>query len=181
MGVDAKLFTLMTTVGKDAIRDLGPEEMAELNVVNNGAERPLWTIESVPVGVYIKGQQETAWGMNKVMLVCQNRAVTLVGLFDERGRDGIAQMRAGAILIENKTIKIPAARTEGPDVTNGKVFVTFHLLPGEVQLLQRAKSVGVSMQFSYETPVFVGIYPIDFTGGREKLSGLLAACGIFSR
>ena len=181
MGVDAKLFALMTEAGKDDIRILTLDEMKTLLVVNDGTGRPMWSIESIKASLYLKGERDTVWGMDKVLLTCEGGQIILGGIFGDRGHaDTIVNMHAASILIDDNTVRIPAERTEGPSARNGTAAVFFRLSQSEIRQVMRAKAVGVAVQFAYEAPVFSGIYPIDISEGREKMLGVLSACHAFA-
>ena len=61
--------------------------------------------------------------------------------------------------------------------TDGDRIVAKYILPPElVQRILRAKSVGIAMKTSNDSRVFTGFYGMHFTGGRDKLPGLLNVC-----
>src|SRR5262249_39020062 len=70
MGVDTKIFALASQAGpSDAITPSRAALLA-LNVINEGRKPVKWTIESITGGIYLKGEQETANGINKFILIC---------------------------------------------------------------------------------------------------------------
>ena len=68
MDVDPGLFSLAVSAGKDAIVEPTRHQLEELNVVNNGRARPKWSIESLDDSLYVKGEQDTVYGINKFLL-----------------------------------------------------------------------------------------------------------------
>jgi len=75
MGVDEKLFTYMSIVGKSQMIILNESELTEIKVINNGIEKAQWSIESVDFGLYLKGQQETVWGSQKITFSCNKEKI----------------------------------------------------------------------------------------------------------
>lgn len=177
MGVQPGLFSLMTEAGRDDIRILRPEELKSLAVIKDKSASPVWSIEGTHGYLYFKGQRDTEWGPDKIIMYCVGGQAVLGGFFDARGHaDVIIKMHAGSILLDNGSIKIPAERMEGPSVKNETINFFFFLTTAEVQQITRAKGIGIAVQFAYEAPTFRGIYLMDITEGREKMAGLLASC-----
>jgi hypothetical protein len=74
MGVDTKLFALASQAGSSQAVTPSAEALLSLNVINNGSKPVKWTIESITGGIYLKGEQETALGINKFMFTCPAHA-----------------------------------------------------------------------------------------------------------
>jgi hypothetical protein len=63
------------------------DELAWLNIINNGQKKTRWTIESVEFRIYLKGERETFHGINKFILECMpNHSIALLAIFDPEGR-----------------------------------------------------------------------------------------------
>jgi hypothetical protein len=178
MGADTELFNIMTKAGKDEVVVIPHDRLESLDVVNNGAEKPVWTLESIPSGLYLKGQQSTFNGVNKLAFFCAGSArLGLDALFENRGRwPAVQTQNARALLLDDQVIKIPTERTGGPALVKDTINVWAFLNSDEVGMLFRAHKIGFSLQNSYRDNTFIGIYPMDFEDGLTKLDGLLATC-----
>ncbi len=178
MDVDPELFSEMTTAGEKQIITIPHDELARLNVINNGVKKTYWTIESIDAGIYLKGERETSYGNNKFILLCNpNGPVELVTIFDPEGRgDEVIKMTAISLFIDGKDIPIAEHLLRSPSLVNGWINVAFSLDDRLVSIIQRAKTVGVSFQHSYSSPSFLGFEGMDFRDGAKKLPGFLRAC-----
>jgi hypothetical protein len=176
--VDPQLFSEMTMAGDKQIITIPHDELARLNVINNGVKKTYWTIESIDAGIYLKGERETSYGINKFLLVCNpNGSIMLHAIFDPEGRGGeVIKMTAISLFIDGKEIPIAEHRLYGPSLVNGWINVTFSLDHSLLGIIQRAKTVGVSFQHFYSSPGFLGFEGMDFSDGAKKLPGFLRAC-----
>ena len=66
MGAEPGLFDLMVKVGAGDIYLLSEQETKALRVVNGGRMPPEWSIEVVPGSMYLKGAQETVFGLGRL-------------------------------------------------------------------------------------------------------------------
>ena len=69
MDVDVELFSLASDFPSDDIFEVPSDTMKRLNVVNNGIKVAKWTIESYDGMLYLKGERDTIYGIQKFMLV----------------------------------------------------------------------------------------------------------------
>jgi hypothetical protein len=179
MGVDPGLFSLMTMGGKSDVVVPSRQQLEHLRVVTSGSNEPVWTVESLPQGLYLKGEQSTEWGPEKIIFFCAGpRMVNIGAFFSSRGRgEAVLQQLADGLLLDGKVLHIPPERVQGPTVDQGDVVnVLFILTTRELRALKSAHTVGVSLQFAYDAPVFSGIGSMDFRQGSAKLTGFLTSC-----
>jgi hypothetical protein len=178
MDVDPELFNEMTAAGNKEIIIIPHDELARLNVINNGQKKTRWTIESAEFGIYLKGERETYHGINKFILECMpNNSIALLTIFDPEGHaDEIMQMKSMSLFINDETISIAERRLSGPELHNGWINAVFLLDDGLLTIIQRAKTVGVAFQFLDGAPIFLGFQGMDFGDGAKKLPGFLRAC-----
>jgi hypothetical protein len=178
MGVDQALFTEMTKAGSNDVIRLSPEQLSALHVVNNGVEPTIWTIEAVPAGggLYLKGQRDTVYGMNKFIIGCDPKHyLSFMAFFPTQGHDQeLLTMAAQTLHVDNQSYHI-RARSQ---ISNGWLIAQFEpqndRVIGDVL---KAKSVGVMFQWTFESPIFLGFDHMEVSeSGREKMQGLVKAC-----
>jgi hypothetical protein len=75
MDVDTELFALATNAGRDEVLEPSRAKLKELRVVNNGFTEPRWTVESRSGALYLRGERDTIYGINKFILFCSNKGV----------------------------------------------------------------------------------------------------------
>lgn len=178
MGADTDLFDEMTKVGKEEINVLSLRRLAALGVVNNGFERARWTIESGGDFVYLKGERNTLHGMNKFMLMCVGRRLSLYIIFDPLNRgDEVMQMGSQSLLIDDSTIPVSQLKLRPTVLHNGWINAEYQLTPELLQRIRSAKTVGVAFQFYDGAPLFLGFQGLEISpDGRMKLEGLVSTC-----
>ncbi len=179
MGVDQQLFTDMTTASRDDINIMPLPRLIALRVVNNGKGATVWSVEGTNNGIYLKGQRDTRWGLGKLLLQCGSRKLPLIAtaIFDPWGRQAeIVRMPVTLFYIDGTATRIPQKLVLGPLINNGWINVGFPLSSGLVTRLKTAQTVGVAVQKTIDTQLFAGFEDMDFSGGAEKLMGLLTTC-----
>jgi hypothetical protein len=178
MDVDPGLFSLAVSAGKDAIVEPTRHQLEELNVVNNGRARPRWSIESLDDSLYVKGEQDTVYGINKFLLVCTSkRELFLYVIFDAQHReDEIMHFSADSLVIDGRRTRIEHARIERK-VKNGWINAIYALNDQYLSMIRNAREVGLAMQPTSDSAYFAGFDSMPFGQGAAKLPGFLAVCG----
>lgn len=179
MGIDARLFTVMTEVGRDEMKILPENELVTLGVVNNGVTRVTWTIESNSYGLYMKGERNTSFGYQKLILMCGRQTkLEAMAIFDPQGRqEEVVGMSAASLMIDDKQIKLmPDRLVMKPRDNNGWINAAVAIDNSLIPRLEEARTLGVMFQYTYEAPMFFGYDRMDFTKGSQLLPGFLASC-----
>ncbi|WP_143035716.1 hypothetical protein [Bradyrhizobium sp. Rc2d] len=176
MEIDTKLFTLASSAGPSEIFEPTPSQLSELNVVNNGVTRPKWTVESISDGIYLKGERNTVFGINKFILTCQSKNVGLYIIFDPQNREQeVLRFTADYLVVDGVRARIDHARAFR-SVKNGWINAGYTLTEGQLSAIANAKTVGVAMQPSAESPIFLGFDAMPVETGAAKMQGFIRAC-----
>ncbi len=175
MGANIDLFRLSTSAAASGMKELDKKTLERLNVVNNGATTPVWTIESLQGRLYAKGERVTdISGINKFMVLCENRKVTLYAVFDAVGRgDEMMKMPVHDLMINGKPMPL---RLQNREIVNGWINLFYDLNPSQIKSILRADWVGVTLRYSREAGVFLGFDGMSFAEGREKVNGVINNC-----
>jgi hypothetical protein len=179
MGIDSLFFTIMTRAAPSDISILSRQELEKLNVINNGRDKAVWSVESLPTGIYLKGQQDTVYGLDKYMITCDPHGnIFLFINFDAQGRGKqlIDDFKADSIVIDGNFIPIGGQEIYGPVLKNGFINVFYNLTGQLLSKIEQAKTVGYAMQRTYDAPGFFGFAYMDFSAGAKKLPGFLKVC-----
>jgi hypothetical protein len=176
MGVDTRLFDLMTVASGEEIYILNSEEKTSLGIVNNGILPAKWTLETEQGLVYLKGEQDTGNGIGKFILMCEERGRVLLMPFYEAGYNAetIATTSVRWSLRVNSQF-IPLGKPIKPPVVS-KNYVTalFGLNRDNINKIMGSEEVGFA--FHPGNPeLFWGftVNPVN----KEKIKSFLMACG----
>lgn len=175
MEIDIELFAIASEVASDDILILPKETLERLNVINNGFKKPKWSIESIAGALYLKGERETIYGVQKYLIVFPAEGASYLHIIFDGARDAdvFMTMEADRFVVDNDLIPAREYRVSRVN-DNGKINATY-LLPTEfLERLCRAKVVGMCFQFTEEAPMFVGFDNLPFEEGAVKLPGLMA-------
>jgi hypothetical protein len=177
MGVDTKIFALASQAGSTEIVTPSHEVLLALNVMNDGRKPPKWTIESIPEGIYLKGEQETANGVNKFMLVCAPPEVHLHAIFDGgNGAEQNIRWPVNWLFLDHSQIRVDQQLIR-KELRNGMINLIYRLDSNLMTAISKAKSVGVGLQLTTEAAVFIGFDSMPFGEGALKMPGLTSVCG----
>lgn len=175
MDVDVELFRLSTLKGGDEILEIDRMALERLNVVNNGFERPRWSIEGANNLVYLKGERDTIYGINKFIIYCAAAASPILHvIFDPQGReDEVMHLNKHDLVIDGRNIPIaPHSR----EIKNGWFNGIYPLNARQTSSIVQAKSVGMILRHAGESPIFLGFDHLPLQGGEQKVSSFLASC-----
>ena len=146
MGVDARLFELMTEVGPSAIRILTSEELAGMRVTTPAKEKEEWRLKAIPGGIYLVGTLVDIRGTSKLIFFCERPKNVLWSLvIVPAGNDQSANLmmsdRAGAGYFVDGDIR---AVSEAPsqfkiERKNLEISITWLVHPADIQAIVSAK------------------------------------------
>jgi hypothetical protein len=151
-----------------------------LNVINNGSKPVKWTIESAPGGLYLKGEQETAIGMNKFMLVCpaSRDPMHLYAIFDAgENTNALMAWPTNWLFVDARQLRIDD-RLLDKSVKNGWINLVYRVDKVLLAAIVGANSaIGVGLSPTPGAAGFNGFAHMPFEGGAAKLPGFLQVCG----
>lgn len=178
MGVDGALYDLIASAGADEIRVLSEAEQLELQVVNEGRQKPEWSIEALEGGMYLRGIQHTIHGMGKAMFVCDRGEVLFWSVYDAGPERSTSLAETGmmhSMFVDNDTVRLPqqARMFDREGWLNTMISLTREQA---VRAMGAKKSLGHAMQASYEAPSFIG-YRVDIDAeSGDKVRNFLTNC-----
>jgi hypothetical protein len=177
MDVDPALFDYMVERGKDGIRILTTKELTLLNVVNNGRQRPIWSIESIEEGLYLRGVQETVYGRGKAAFLCSKGRVVYLSLY-QAGATRAREIASGrwyhSVLVDGKSLPLDQRTTAR--ATGDEISTEIPLSREQTLAIASSASVGHAMQITRDAPSFVG-YTINIPSAESvKVSSFLKNC-----
>jgi hypothetical protein len=177
MGVDSDLFNIMTSAGPSEMAELKIDKLTSLRIVNNGFEKEKWTIESTNGMLYLKGERDTAFGINKFIFACGSDIGSLMHIiFDPQGRQNeIMSMQSHSLVIDGKNHKIKFAERR---IQNGWFNGSYKLDINFIRMISRSKTVGLILRHSDDSSIFFGFDSMSFVDGKAKYLGLLKNCGL---
>jgi hypothetical protein len=174
MGADEGLVGLYTSVPADAIHVLTAGELTSLRVVNNGKEPADWSVQFTDAGPYVRGMQQTMFGLGKAIFYCAEGKVIFHSIYSTEFAPVISRREWFHSLIVNES-EVPL---EPEEIVNDHGFVnTMVALTSQQALsLTTATTIGHAMQMARGAPTFVG-YRIDVDQpARKQIGGFVKNC-----
>jgi hypothetical protein len=174
MEVDVELFSLASECPPDDMLDVPPDTLKRLNVVNNGIKAAKWTIESYDGMLYLKGERDTIYGLQKFMLVFPSTGNMFFYVIFGGGKDAesILLMETDQLSIDDEVFPLHELCVSRVD-HNGLINATYQVTPQILNRLRTAKSIGYQLRHSTLAAMFVGFDHFPFEDGAVKLAGLI--------
>lgn len=162
MDVDTRLFDLMTKVGSDKIYVLSTQEIIDLRVANNGRLPSKWDIQISPSNFYLRGVQETTYGIGKAIFQCRSGSIVFLSIYStaEKTRAIAAGGWTHSLRINGSELPLVSPSAKNIGEINGFLNASFQLTTMQVEKLLSARSVGHAMKPSSMSAVYVG-YDVD--------------------
>ena len=178
MGASTELFTYAAETPADDILELPHATLRRLNVANFGYDPVEWSVESIDIGVYLKGQRDTVIGVQKFILFFPpGRPVGLHAIFQGgQNAETIMSMQTERLAIDDEYISLSERRIKRVN-DNTWINGIYALSDDIVEKLKTAKQVGYLLQVSDEAPMFYGFDSFSFEDGAARLPGLLIMHG----
>ena len=160
--ISPSFFIEMTKAGPDQISVLSKKDLKKMGVVNDGASKTEWTIESYPgptSGFYVKGERDTVYGINKFMVLCSpTNSLVLHVIFDPQGRqDQALEMNAHSLVIDGKFLPYSKHLIGTPVIKNGWINSIYKLPDDDIDRIINGETIGFEFQYAYGAPIFLGI------------------------
>lgn len=174
MDIDVELYRLSTLAGGDDIYDVPHATLEKIDVVNKGFERPKWSIEGNDNLIYLKGERNTTFGINKFIIYCGAAHPMLHVIFDPQGRtEEVMQLSQHDLVIDGRNIPVaPAVK----DIKNGWYNGVYSLSSSQLAAIASAHTVGMMLRPSAQAPIFLGFDKLPLTGGEQKVRSYLSTC-----
>ena len=175
MGVNTDVFTYAAETPADDILELPHATLRRLNVANHGYDPVEWSVESIDVGVYLKGQRATVIGVQKfIIFFPPKEPVTLHAIFQGgENAEMIMSTPTERLEIDGEYVSLSEQRLARVN-NDGWINGTYALSSDIVERLKTAKRVGYVLQMADDAPMFFGFDHFPFEGGASRLPGLLA-------
>lgn len=165
MGADISLFSLMSSASSDDIRLVSKDVLLELNIVNNGYLPARWTFDSVPQGIYLKGEQATRDGLQKMIFLCNKGKVKFIPMFNIDGV-GVNYWNRIFLLIDDQQYELQSSQMERHDN-----YLAFNI----IRRMFVARKTGYIVYMPKKNMNFEHVMEFN-EGARKKFKDLALSC-----
>ena len=170
MGISGELFDYMSSAGHEEILILTEELQLRLKVTNNGRKEASWSIEAIPEGQYLRGEQDSIYGKGKLLFACDAKQMNLwmTSLYNA-GINRAKEISAGGWFHSLMTngIYFPLNKVHNLSVKGDELIVTFSINKAEASAITSSRSIGHAMQMFRSAPTYVG-FSIDIEGEKNQ-------------
>ena len=174
---DPDLFTLMTHTPPEDIHLISADELNRLKVVTGDIYSEEWSFEVHSYGSYLKADQITWRGENKILFGCNSNRLFMMVLSELPDREAtIREAKNIVISINGQWVPVPASDIVGSPSPSGRSYIAWTIAPSPemVGALKVADSIGSGL--SPAQGIFAGIRGIRVGDAREKLVRTLTEC-----
>jgi hypothetical protein len=179
MGVETELFSIASDCPTDDILELPHETLVRLNVVNNGYNPAKWTIESIEGALYLKGERDTIYGIQKFLIVFPSTGRMYIYVIFDGGQnaEAIMTMSVDHLVIDHELFPLHELRVSRLNDC-GRINLMYQVTPALLTQLRKAKTIGYYLRHAEDAAMFVGYDSFHFEDAAARLAGLL---GVYFR
>lgn len=171
MGISTHFLELSSQTPGTDLSLLDQQRLTELKVVTGGTTDVTWTVHARNQQMYVRGERDTLYGHQKVMLgYVKGHGFHFWAVIETQGREaeltgfGVVEIVAND---ENDRIDVSDRCMRVPMGMYVNVFV--NISQDEAKMLAYSEGFGVQIRASSEAPVFFGIAPVPTIGGSDQL------------
>ena len=177
MGVDNGLFERMVQAGSDELIILSDDDTKRFGVINDGVLPAHWSFENMDQYIYLTGQQETLYGIGKLIFVCHNHSLSATAIY-EAGENATLILRSTnnySLRIDDEFI--PVKIDDRPQIVNKNfIYATFILTQDQLQQISTAHKLGFAFRPG-NPDLFYG-FIIEVDGGHSKIISMIKSCAM---
>ena len=186
LDIKTEFFVEMTKAGSQDMRFLDQKQMEQLGIANNGIGPTTWEVKAPdPISsssfLYLKGERNTVFGINKIIFLCSpsDRSMVAHVIFDPQGRtDEALMMNAISIQIDGSHYPFTEFLLDEKKIVNDWLNASFRIPQDYWAAIQAANTIGFMFQFAYEAPVFLGISEMSLDGAKGLMAGIGNSCPV---
>lgn len=180
MGIEFMLLVHLSEVlpetGKAFLKD---RDLSAMKIRHTGYEDgPQWSVDIHDGREVLMGERHTIRGVNTILIYCMDSGPKLHVVFDGEGREEeITQtMTALTLALDDEYYLLDPDRIEHMKAVDGLVHAVIALEASLLNLLPVTERIGLLCRTSHESGIFMGFDSMDFTGGANKVQGVLEEC-----
>lgn len=171
MGISTQFLELSSEAPSTDLSLLDEQHLKELKVVTGGATDVTWTVHARNQQMYVRGERDTLYGHQKVMLgYMKGVGFHFWAVIEAQGREAeLTGFEVVEIVAndENDRIDVSERCMRVPMGMYVNVFV--NISQDEAKLLSYSDGFGIQIRASVEAPIFFGIAPVPTIGGSDQL------------
>ena len=179
--VNSDFFPLMTKTPPDNIQIIPVEQLRTMRVVTDDVFSESWSFESVMGRAYLKGDQMTRRGENKLLFLCDSdgtgQKLLLTAMSELSGRQKIIDSYKVILLfLDGIPIEMPVSLIYDRPKLSGKLWIewSFLITPDLATRLGAAEKIGSGI--SPAAHIFSGFSGIELGTGKKKMLELFDQC-----
>jgi hypothetical protein len=171
MGISPEFAELSSSIPGSEIVLLDEAQLKKLGVVTGGETSVTWSVEARNKMLYVKGDRDSIYGHQKVML-CFIKGVGFQfwSVIESQGReDELTGFGFVEIVINGESERIDISDRCVRGVFGNYVNVLSKITEAEAKKIAFSESFGVQIRFSNEADVFFGVAAMDTRAASDML------------
>ncbi len=171
MGVSQSFLATSASVPSERMLLLGRNELERLGLITGGHTKPVWSIEANAGLSYVRGERDTLFGHQKIMLGFRRETgFVFWSVIESQGRQNeLLNHKIVEIVVDDEKNRFDISQS----VHRAEYGIYIHLMSSIPEATAKeiaySGSFGVQVRFSLESEVFLGIAPMDTLDGKAKL------------
>ena len=179
MGTDVRLLEISSSVPKNDLKILTGSELLNLKIVNNGTLLVSWSYYNSGDYLYLKGERDTQFGIQKLIFGCTGKPRELISIFmfesKDRQRDIITH-QAEEVSLDEKIFDIKSYRISKNIIVGDYMSYVYQFPKSILDQMLNSKEISFFSKPTKSSALFFGFQSLPFTDGRQKLRAIISNC-----
>ncbi len=170
--ITADFLGLSSSTLSNELELVDPAQLRELKIVTDGVTGTEWTTHSRNHMMYVRGERQTIYGHQKVMLAyIKSLGFHFWAVIESQGREEeLTTMGLVEITLNGEDVRIDISDRCVREVFGNYVNILSALTLEEARTISCSDSFGVQVRFSNDADMFLGIDGLPTRDGMEQLS-----------
>lgn len=171
MGVSPRFLELSSATSSTELSVVHKETLSALKVVTGGMTETEWTVHAHNQIMYVRGERDTIYGHQKVMLCyAKDHGFMFCAIVESQGReDELTSFELVEIIVNGEAIRIDVSKRCERQVSGIYTHILARISDDEARTIAFSQSFGLQIRFSGDAEVFLGISAVSTDEGKEKL------------
>ncbi|MDF7674134.1 hypothetical protein PT277_01875 [Acetobacteraceae bacterium ESL0709] len=193
MGINDDFISFLTLASADTITFPDRKTMQELDIINEGGEKPVWQFKNIPdEPIYLMGAHNTLSGINKILLTCTHSGQFVMQfMFNARGNSAdYYKKKIYTLHTDTGDLSLADLKMTTPLVNNNTAAISAIFSADQEEMADQntlarlnkvltSNTLSLTFQNAKNDPPFMAIEPFDMTTSRDLLGSYLMGCGLY--
>lgn len=176
MGICPSFFELSTEAEGHEMKIVSKGDLERLGIVTGGETKVEWTTHARGGGIYVRGERDNIYGHHKIILTYERSSgLQILAMIEAQGRtEELIKFGVVEIVIGEDERLIDVSNRCERKANGIYVGISAKITMDEAQVLANSKSFGLRVRATKQADMFLGVSPMETSGGEDMLRTIVS-------